>query len=136
MLILNPASVSFGSVVLEDVQSIAVQRTSTKLVEAWGDDGPYCTFADAAEIRVEIVVVQVVSESVAEPAAPGDEAELSAVCSPNTSQARRLRFTAAAVVKSVAYALSARGATRTTTFLAVSSEGENPIALTDVSTAA
>ena len=136
MLILNPSSVSFGSVVFDDVQSIAVQRTCVKLAENWGDDGPYCTFADAAEIRVEIIVVQAVNDSIIEPAAPGDEAELSAVASPNASQARRLRLTAAAVVKSVAYALTAKGATRTTTFIAVSAEGENPIALSDVSAAA
>lgn len=133
MLILNPSTVAFGSATFDDVQSIAVQRSCAKVVEAWGDEGPYCTFADAPEVRVEIVVVQVVGESVAEPAQPGEQAELSAVFSPNLSQARRLRLTAAAIVKSVAYAVAPKGALRTTTFLAVSGEGKSPIALSDIS---
>ncbi len=133
MLILNPTSVSFGSVVLTGVRSLAVTRSAARFAESWGDVGPYATFADAPEVRVEIVIVQELADSVAELALPGEQAELSAVASPNASQARRVRLTTQAVLKGTAYTVGSRGPTRTLTFVAVSAEGDNPIALTDES---
>ncbi|MFN0011803.1 MAG: hypothetical protein ACKVS8_09195 [Phycisphaerales bacterium] len=142
MLILQPSTVSFGSLVLDDVASVAIDRACVKLVESWGDLGPYCTFADAAEVRVTIRIVQRVQSSIAEPASIGDQVSLAVVSGPNTSQAQRLKLSAEAVVKSIEHAIGSRAgaardgaasATREITLVAVSAEGENLIALTDVS---
>lgn len=130
MLILNPQGVVFGSVVLDQVTMVAVERVGTRVVVEWGDGGPHAVFADVAEQRVNVRVVQEV-DVVVDAVKPGDQGTLSFVASMSGADAGRRKVSATAVVTGVGYEVgrSATGtgasprAIRTLTFVLVSGNG-------------
>ena len=133
MLLLNPRHVRFGSLTLEDVFAVAIDRSAHRAVEDWPDTGPYASFADVPEQKVRIRIEQELSAGDLGPPAPGDRATLTLSASPTMCDASRRRLTADAVVLSVTYDLSLkRGAARTITLAALSPDGAaDPITLSD-----
>lgn len=128
MLILNPRHVSFGSVEWTDIISIAIDRSTHRAVEEWSDLGPYPTFADVPEQKVRITVVQeLMRDDIASPR-PGEQALLSFHTSPTASDAARKKVSCVAVVLDSRHELSLRkGAVRTVTLAAVSTDGTDPV---------
>jgi len=139
MLILNPQSVVFGSVVLEQVTMVAMDRVGTRVVLEWGDGGPHVVFADVPEQRVNVRVVQEV-DVVVESVKPGDLGTLSFVASMSGADAGRRKVSATAVVTGVGYEVgrsaastgAAPRAIRTLTFVLVSGNGAtDPVVVTE-----
>jgi hypothetical protein len=137
MLILNPQHVVFGSVVLEKVSLVAVERVGARVIVEWGDGGPHVQFADVVEQRVNVRVVQEVDVVVDAPR-PGDLGTLSFVASMSGADAGRRRVSATAVVTGVGYEVG-RGAGgamprahRVLNFVLVSSNGAaDPVVVTE-----
>jgi hypothetical protein len=134
MLILNPQLVRFGSATWENIAAIGIDRLPQRLVEVFGDLGPFPTFADVPEQRVRIRIVQSPARQGTAPA-PGDQAQLSFHTSPTAGDSGpRRRISMTAVVLSVEHEISLkRGATRTIVLAAISSTGaSDPIVMTNL----
>lgn len=132
MYLLNPESVVFGGVVLEDVQSVVVNRAAEKSVVEWSDDGPYVVFADVPQQRVGVRIVRRLSREQVTELRPGDEGELRVTVTPSgaRSDAGRRVIVATCVVMSVVHELGgataaggARNAVQTIVLEAVSGGG-------------
>lgn len=139
MLILNPQSVVFGSVVLEKVAMVMVERVGTRVVLEWGDGGPHVEFADVAEQRVNVRVAQEVDVVVDAPK-PGDEGMLSFVASMSGADAGRRKVSGTAVVTGVSYEIGKNTAgtavppraVRILSFVLVSADGAtDPVVVTE-----
>lgn len=132
MLILNPERVTFGTLRIEHVSALAVDRAPEREVVERGDGGPHITFADVPEQRITITVVQTLERDAPAAPLPGQAGLLSWSAAPGSSDAGRLRASAQAVVLRVRHdLLQRRAATRAITFLAVSADGAaDPITVT------
>lgn len=133
MLVLNPASVTFGSATWENVTAIVIERAAQKQVTEWSDNGPHPVLADVPE---QVVKIRVVSEVVGDDAngpSPGVSGALRAITGRNASDALRRVISATAVVVGVSYEVSLKkGAVRTVDLVAVSSDGAaDPVSVTD-----
>jgi hypothetical protein len=133
MLILNPRSVRFGTAAWDDVESVVIDRAGTRVVEEWGDLGPYEVLADVPEQRVTVRVVQAVHRDDVNVPRPGEQDTLMLFTAPEGNELKRKKVTCVAVVKDVSHELSfKKGALRTVTLVAVSSDGAaDPIVVTD-----
>lgn len=133
MLILNPRSVTFGSVEWEGVVAVTIDRAAHKTVEDFGDLGPYATLVDVPEQRVRIGIVQEVSRDDLNVPRPGEAATLTLFTSPAASDAGRRKLSCAAVVLDVNHEVSIKkGAIRKVTLAAVSSDGAaDPVEVSD-----
>jgi len=132
VLLLNPQLVTFGSLTLDPVALISIDRVAARQVLDWSDAGPYPVLADAPEQRVTIKLVQDLSQDLSAPR-PGDQATLAFHASPTLATATRRKLSCTAVVMSVTHELSLkRGLTRTIELAALSPDGAtDPIAVTD-----
>lgn len=133
MLFLNPQRVTIGSLVLDNVQSIAVDREARRLVEEWTDLGRYAAFADVPEQRTRIRLLRALTRSEATPLRPGDQALLRFRVASGASAAGVRELAATVVVTAVDHTLSARqGAVQRIEALAISPDGgADPITETD-----
>lgn len=133
MLVLNPREVTFDGESWEDVSAVTVDREAARTIESWSDLGPHLAFADVPERRVVIRVVQVLDSDSLLSVAPGDAGELSFYASHGATDSGRKRVEADVVVTKVQHEVSQkRGAVRTVTCVAVSSDGAvDPIRVTD-----
>jgi len=132
MIWLNPANVSFGSLTLDNVESVSIDRASSRFVEDYSDLGPHVVFADSPRQRVTVRIVRTVIENEDFEPVPGEMAGLAFSPALNASASSVASVSIDnAVVFSVSHDLSkARGATQTIVFRAVSSDGvTDPIAL-------
>lgn len=131
MLLLSPSRVSFGALILGNVASIAIDRVPAREVIEFSDAGPYPTFADVPEQKVVITIVQHLTGSDFAAPLPSASATLLIQAKPNASDAGAITLQAGTVVRSVTYDLRGKGATRTITLFALSSNGAaNPITIT------
>lgn len=134
MVILNPRQVKFGSATWPDIAGVAIDRSAHKTIEDWSDLGPYAVLADVPEQKVRVTVVQEVVRDDVNVPRPGEMGELSFYISPTASDAGRKRVTMEAVVLDVKHELSLRkGAVRTVTLAAVSTDGTDPVVVSDAS---
>ena len=135
MLLLTPRLVRFGSAIWDTVASVAIDRLAHRTIEEWSDLGPYATLADVPEQQVRIKVEQEIGRDDLGPPRPGDQATLTVFTAPTAADAGRRQVSALCVVLSVEHSLSLkRGALRTITLAAVSSDGgSDPITITDAS---
>lgn len=133
MLILNPREVTFGGATWPNVTHIAIDRSSTRLAIDWSDNGPHPTFADAPEHRVDIKIVMDIDQGDLNGPKPGDQAALTFITSPTTTDASRRRISSTAVVTAIEHEVSQkRGSIRTLTLVALSTDGAaDPITITD-----
>lgn len=124
MLVLKPRRVSFGSSDWDGVTSVAIERSSARLVAEWGDLGPYAAMADVPEQRVGVRVVQeMLGDDMDEPR-PGELATLSFVTQAGAGTAGGRLVSMSAMVESVDYRVSVRnGSERTVRLVALSSDG-------------
>lgn len=134
MLLLNPRIVRFGSAMWGNVAAVAIERVPRRVVEAFGDDGPYAVLVDVPEQQVRIKVVQEALNGSPAVPRPGDLAMLVLHVSPTAGDSGRQRLSTEAVVLSVEYEVSLkRGAIRTITLAAVSAGGAaDPVTVTSV----
>jgi hypothetical protein len=135
MLLLNPRFVKFGSALWENVTAVAIDRQPQRIVEAFGDNGPYAVLVDVPEQRIRIRVRQEAVRHGLNAPLPGDEAQLLCHASPTVGDAGpRRRIAATAVVLAVEHEISLhKGAIRTITLAAVSATGaSDPITITDL----
>jgi hypothetical protein len=133
MLVLNPKEVEFEGESWADVSAVSVDREAARTVETWSDLGPHLAFADVPERRVVIKVMQELGSDSLLSVAPGDAGELSFYASHGSTDAGRKRVEADVVVTKVQHEVSLkRGAVRTVTCVAVSSDGSaDPVRVTD-----
>ncbi len=102
MVVLDPGRVTLGGAALTGVRSITVDRAPERLLEEWGEGGPFCVFVDAARVRVTVKVVRLVgSGETGAVVLPGEEATLAFTMSSNASGAGGLAVTATCVGVSV-----------------------------------
>lgn len=140
MLVLNPQTVVFGSVALEKVSVVTLERVGTRVVVEWGDGGPHVKFADVPEQRVNVRVVQEIDSATVDMPKPGDSAILSFVASMSGADAGRKKWNGTAVVTGVSYEIGqatgrsvAPRAARTISFVLVSGDGaEDPVGVVEV----
>ncbi len=131
MLILNPRDVRFGSVVLDDVRSVAIDRVASREIVEWSDLGPHAVFADAPERKVTIKLVRELTRDGLDVPMPGDSDTLSLRTSPNASDAGGISLSASAMVTRVTHDLLGRGgALQRIEFIAVSESGDvDPVSI-------
>jgi hypothetical protein len=122
---LNPAVVTIGTVDLDEVLSVSIDRSASKRITEFQDGGPHVVFADVPEQVVEIRVKRRVVRDEALPLRPGDEAALVLRTAENGSDGvGGVDVSAEVVVMDVSYALKRNGgAEQTITLVAVSSDG-------------
>ena len=134
MLILNPRQVTFAAADWPNVSLLSIDRKATRLAIGWSDGGPYPTFADAPEQRVDVQILMEVEREDINLPRPGDQGTLSLVTSPTATDAGRRRIAMTAVITGIAHELSLRkGAVRTINLTAISPDGAaDPITISDV----
>jgi hypothetical protein len=133
MLVLNPQSVNLLGATVERVRRVAVNRVPERALLEWGNMGPYATFADVPEQRVEIELVADLERESLEGPVPGDEGELVLFTSPTAGSGGRRRVEASVVVTAVYIEVEPGGkASRRIKMAALSSDGvEDPISVTN-----
>lgn len=138
MIIVNPSGVQFGTTQLDGVMWVAVDRSATRLVREWSDEGPYARFIDAPEQHVSFMLQQEFHADLSTPfvggGAPGvgTQAVLSILTQPNASDGAKRKLTATAVLVGVSHKVGSRGATRLLKFEVVASDGvTDPVVVTD-----
>lgn len=112
MLVLNPRSVRFGNETWSGVVFVAIDRWAGELNEEFGEGGPYCVFVDTPVRKVQVKVVQEVSDSADNGPALGEQDELSFVRAPNAADTERRRVVVSAVVTRVGYDITRGGSAR------------------------
>ena len=126
MIWLNPARVVFGGQALSHVESVVVDRVSSKLLLERGDGGPHVVFADVPEQRVTVRVVRRAVEADSVEVSPGELGVLSFDRSLNASSSVERVTISQAVVTGVTHRLERSGdARQTVEFVAVSSDGSS-----------
>lgn len=85
MLWISPKDVRLFGETLDGVRGVAVSRKAKRVIEEWGETGPFAVFVDASEVSVEVTIEREVRES-----APG------AVGTPALGEQGTLSFRAAA----------------------------------------
>jgi hypothetical protein len=123
MLILNPQQVSFGGSAWDGVESVVVDRLGHRLVQEWGDEGPWVVFVDVPESRVRVVLRQRLAEGALSSPKPGDSGLLQFEAAASESDAGRVSVEIEAVVAEVRHDLSRSGGVRSISLWAVSSNG-------------
>jgi len=101
VLILNPQSVKLLGQTVDGVRRVAVRRTPERVLLEWGNQGPYPTFADVPEQRVEIELVADLERGTLDGLAPGDDGSLEFFTAPTSGSGGRRRVSASVVVLSV-----------------------------------
>ncbi|OAB62978.1 hypothetical protein AY599_14990 [Leptolyngbya valderiana BDU 20041] len=101
MLVLNPQSVHLLGSPIERVRRIAVDRVPERTLLEWGNTGPYPTFADVPEQRVEIELVADLERGSVEGPTPGDQGTLAFFTAPTAGHGGRRRIEVNVVVTSV-----------------------------------
>ncbi|QYK47540.1 MAG: hypothetical protein KF838_12200 [Phycisphaeraceae bacterium] len=130
MLLLSPRTVSFGDSTWANVALVTIDREASRSVIAYTDTGPHPTFVDAPEQVTRIKIVQeLASEDLGAPR-PGEVGMFELFTSPTSTNRPRTRLAAEACVESVTHEVSLkRGAVRTITLIALSTDGAtDPIA--------
>lgn len=133
MIALKPEVVRFDGHVWEDVQLVAVDQVAKKLIEEFGDGGPYAAFVDVPERSVQVRVVRRVTRDDADDPALGAEGTLRFYIGPRTTDADRKRVDVACVLTSIRGETSAGGdggTTKTMTFVGAGDGATNPITIT------
>ncbi len=133
MLILNPRNVRFGSLVLDDVRSVSIDRVATREIVEWSDFGPHAVFADAPERKVTIRLVRELTRDGLDAPLPGDSDTLSLRTSPNASDAGGTSVSASAVVTRVTHELLGQArALQKIEFVAISTSGDtDPVTIAE-----
>ncbi|MEK6701972.1 MAG: hypothetical protein AABZ53_06900 [Planctomycetota bacterium] len=140
MLILNPWLVKFGTVTLENVVAVTIDRSAEREVLEWGDEGPFATFADVPEQRVAAIVKQALTREETQSPRPGDTATLVIFTAPTAGDTGRQKLSAQGIVVAATIELrsTASGAApgmtaiRTLKFALVSSNGAaDPVTVSD-----
>lgn len=129
MLVLNPQSVKLLGQTVERVRRVAVRRTPERAVLEWGNLGPYATFADVPEQRVEIELVADLERGSLDGPTPGEDGELVLFTAPTAGSGGRRRVEASVVITAVHDEVEPGGkAQRRIKMVALSSDGgEDPI---------
>ncbi len=109
MLILNPEVVRFGSVVWEDVASVAIDEAGERVVVEWGDGGSQAVFVDVPQRRVTARVTRRLAEGEVEPVRVGDSEDLVFHTTSGGSDVGRMRVTIACVVVRVRHEVGRGG---------------------------
>lgn len=126
MLVLNPQSVVLLSSIIERVRRVAVHRTPERALLEWGNTGPYPTFADVPEQRVEIELVADLERGSLDGPTPGDEGVLEFFTAPTAGSGGRRRVEASVVITSVRDEVEPGGsALRRIKMFALSDNGTN-----------
>lgn len=127
MLWISPKDVRLLGETLEGVRSVSVSRRARRIIEEWGDGGPFATFVDAAEVSVEVTIEREARQSAAGVSgaiALGSEGELSFRVAPSAASEHGEIVEGTVVVVSVTHNLSGgNGPTQRITCRAVSSDG-------------
>ncbi|MFI4915437.1 MAG: hypothetical protein ACIAS6_02880, partial [Phycisphaerales bacterium JB060] len=101
MLVLNPQSVQLLGATVERVTRVAVSRTPERSLLEWGNTGPYPTFADVPEQRVEIELVADLERGSLDGPEPGDEGTLEFYTAPTAGHGGRRKVETTVVVTAV-----------------------------------
>ena len=127
MIVLRPDVVEFDGDEWSGVVRVAIDRVSTRTIEAYGETGSYATLVDVARQRVVLRVTQeIVGGDLSSPI-PGELGELVLVAG-NGTDAQRRRVRCECVVESVQNKISDYGASRSIVLIAQSEEGdEDPV---------
>jgi len=140
-MLITPDIVKFGTLTLDGVLWLAVERSAERLAIEWTDSGPHAVFADAPEQRVMLRLTRRIVGQAPASVAPGQREMLTADFAPGGSGGKRRRLTVTAVVTSVEYqfagADASSGSSRSTrqeiSFVALSTDGAaEPVAIQDV----
>lgn len=133
MLVLNPQSVRLLGATVDRVTRVAVSRTPERSLLEWGNTGPYPTFADVPEQRVEIELVADVERGSLDGPEPGDEGELEFYTAPTAGHGRRRKVGATVVITAVRDQVEPGGtAQRRIRMFAISSSGAtDPISVSN-----
>ncbi len=130
MFLSSPTRVTFGSLLLTDVSSIAIDRTASREAIDFSDAGPHPTFADIPEQKVLITIQQHLTASDIAAPLPSSSATLTIRARPNNSDSATLTLQTTAVVRACTHSLNSKGATRTLSLIALSSNGSaDPITI-------
>lgn len=141
MLIVHPEIVRLGALTIENVSSVIIERTATKLIVDWSDSGPHVVLADVPEQRVSVRIVHeptLQEGTLSDGVRPGDLAQLSVIFATNSGHSLRRKLTAQAMVSDVKYQIQQRagpgrdGTVRHLTCVLISPDGAvDPITITD-----
>lgn len=134
MIWLSPQQVSLGSIVLDHVTMLSIDRSPHKTALQWTDLGPHLGFADVPEQRVDVRIEREIIESESVDLKPGDEVTLIARRAPGASAAGVVQISATVVILSIDHTLSkSRGARQRIHAIAISAGGlSDPITVQDV----
>ncbi len=136
MLILQPATVTFGDEKLEQVSMVRVDRAAKKTVTEWDDSGPHVRLCDCPQIETRVHVSVPLFRGDFGSLALGTQAVLRVTTGENASDAgRRVMRVHQAVLVGVKHEVGrARGqtiATRELEFVCVSENGSDPVQVFD-----
>ncbi|MBU6411988.1 MAG: hypothetical protein KGS45_00820 [Planctomycetes bacterium] len=123
MFLSSPTRVTFGSLLLSSVSSISIDRTASREAIDFSDAGPHPTFADIPEQKVLITILQYLTSSDFAAPLPSSSATLTIHAKPNDSDSGSLTLQASTVVRSCTHSLNPKGATRTISLIAISTNG-------------
>lgn len=136
-MMLTPTTVTFGSLTLDAIAAVTVDRLAVREAVEFGDLGPHVAFADIPEQRTLVTLTRRLDRPDLTALRPGDQAELTLTAAAGASDAARTRLTATCVVHTVRHQLNTTTpkptALQTITLLAISPNGaSDPITLTPI----
>lgn len=122
-MMLIPKRVAFGGVVWPGAMRVTIDRAASRLIEEWGDEGPFAVLIDAPEVRTVIKVELVVSSADPPSPLPGSAGALTAEFGPSSGDLIRQRLTVQAVVVQSVHTIASDGIKRVVTLRAQSTDG-------------
>lgn len=124
MIWISPELVQLGSLVLDNVEMVAIERRARHVVLEQSDLGPHVTFADVPAMRVDVRILRRVVETETLSLQPGDAVALTMRVSAGASAAGIVKITATVVITGIDYELSkSKGGMQRVVATAVSIDG-------------
>ncbi len=112
MMILNPERVDLNGKPLRGVVAAMIDYQAGRLVEEWGDEGPWAAFVDVPEIKQRVTLVQRLQQTDLDLPRLGDGVEVRMVVAAGASDRGRVGVVIQGVLIEVRHAFSRDGAER------------------------
>ena len=123
MLVLRPELVELDGKSWPGVESIAVERSASREVVEYGDEGPYAAFVDVPQRKAIVRVTRSADVSLADELELGEERALVFVSAFGGTDRGRVRVTVAGVVTRVTYESKSDGVKQVVTLTGGSPNG-------------
>ncbi len=123
MLVLRPELVELDGAAWSGVESIVVERSASREVIEFGDEGPHAAFVDVPRRKAIVRVTRSGGEGLADELQLGEARSLAFVAALGGTDRGRVRATVTGVVTRVSYESTPGGVKQVVTLTGVSPDG-------------